>query len=90
MKRLDGLGYSNLEIRFSEITIQQDNEYRGVNYLGLAGRYPAGFTLLATVIGSRSGGCGGGLKKSFSVCFLGMFGLGMAEWYYERAHGAGA
>ncbi len=36
-------------------------------------------TLLATVIGSRSGGCDGGIKVILSLA-LGTFGLGMAEF----------
>ncbi len=49
-------------------------------------------TLLATVIGSRSGSCDGGMKKSFSLA--GTFGLGMAEFgimgvLTELAHNVG-
>ena len=67
VKKINGLGYSKLEkCVCSEITIQQDNEYRGANYL-LASLVVIlqAITLLATVIGSRSGGCDGGMKKLF-------------------------
>ncbi len=36
---------------------------RGELSLGLAGRYPASYHFIGTVIGSRSGGCDGGMKK---------------------------
>lgn len=51
-------------------------------------------TLLATVIGSRSGGCDGGMKKVILSLALGTFGLGMAEFgimgvLTELAHNVG-
>ena len=79
----------------SEITIQQDNEYRGANYLlALLVVILQAITLLATVIGSRSGGCDGGMKKVILSLALGTFGLGMAEFgimgvLTELAHNVG-
>ncbi|MFO6427483.1 MFS transporter AraJ [Escherichia coli] len=51
-------------------------------------------TLLATVIGSRSGSCDGGMKKVILSLALGTFGLGMAEFgimgvLTELAHNVG-
>lgn len=51
-------------------------------------------TLLATVIGSRFGGCDGGMKKVILFLALGTFGLGMAEFgimgvLTELAHNVG-
>ncbi|MBW6054706.1 hypothetical protein KZ774_21145 [Escherichia coli] len=48
-------------------------------------------TLLATVIGSRSGGCDGGMKKSHFIFGSGHVWFGDGRiWHYGRAHGAGA
>lgn len=76
----------------SEITIQQDNEYRGANYLlALLVVILQAITLLATVIGSRSGGCDGGMKKSHFIFGSGHVWFGDGRiWHYGRAHGAGA
>ncbi|MGU0043851.1 MFS transporter [Escherichia coli] len=51
-------------------------------------------TLLATVIGSRSGSCDGGMKKVILSLALGTFGLGMARFgimgvLTELAHNVG-
>ncbi|MDF8759536.1 hypothetical protein OU582_10090 [Escherichia coli] len=60
------------------MTIQQNNEYRGANYLlALLVVILQAITLLATVIGSRSGGCDGGMKKVILSLALGTFGLGV-------------
>ncbi len=64
----------------------------GANYLlALLVVILQAITLLATVIGSRSGSCDGGMKKVILSLALGTFGLGDGRiWHYGRAHGAGA
>ena len=67
----------------------------GANYLlALLVVILQAITLLATVIGSRSGSCDGGMKKVILSLALGTFGLGMAEFgimgvLTELAHNVG-